>query len=157
MGFFKNIGKAIGKVGNVVGKVVKTVAPVAAIVPGVGTAVAAAAGITGELLSPTKQEAIVEAVQEQQVVKVDKIEKTIVNDNPSIDAASLQAAVTQMTSQALAAAPTAKIDDSKSSVNIAGGTKLIQWLKSNALLVVAGVAGLFLILKPNGGRRSYRR
>lgn len=161
MSFFKSIGKAIGgaakAVGSVAGKVLKTVAPVAAIIPGVGSVVAAGASILGNVLSPDKQEKIEQAVSQQEVVKVDKIESTIVKENPSIDAASLQAATQQMVNQALATTPTAKIDDSQSMTNISTTTKLIQWVKSNALLVLAGVGGLLYFMNQKGGKRRYRR
>jgi len=157
MGFFSKIGKGISNavkgVTKVVGNVVKTVAPVAAIIPGVGGIVSAVAGIVGEVLSPTKQAAIEEAVGEQGVVKVDKIENTILASNPNIDAGTLQAATSAMTQQALNANPTAKIDDSNSLTNVPFMTKAIQWVKSNFLIVGAGVVGLFLIFKNKGGRR----
>lgn len=157
MSFFKSIGKAIGSVGKVVGKVVKTVAPVAAIIPGVGTIAAAAGSIVGNVLDPPKQEAIVNAVQEQQVVKVDKIEQTIAANNPAIDSASLQVATKAMTQQVIAAVPTAKIDDSQSTTNISTGTKVLQWIKSNAILVLAGVGGLFFFMSNRGSGSSRRR
>jgi hypothetical protein len=162
MSFFKNIGKAIGKVGKVVGsttgKILKTVAPVAAIIPGVGTAVSAAAGTLGEVLSPTKQDAIIEAVSEQGVVKVDKIEDTIVNNNPNVDAATLQVATSQMTELAVAAVPNATVDDTRSATNISTGTKIIQWVKNNMLIVGGFVVGLFLIMNQGGNsRRKSRR
>lgn len=162
MSFFKSIGKAVGgavkAVGSVTGKVLKTVAPVAAIIPGVGTAVAAGAAVLGNVLSPDKQEKIEQAVSQQEVVKVDKIESTIVKENPSIDSASLQVATQQMVNQALATTPTAKIDDSQSITNISTTTKLIQWIKANAVLVLGGLGVALLLLTDNKKlRRKTRR
>lgn len=161
MSFFKSIGKAIGgvakTVGSVTGKVLKTVAPVAAIVPGIGTAISAGAAVLGNVLSPDKQEAIEQAVHEQEVVKVEKIEETIIKNNPSIDSTTLQAATQQMVNQAIATTPTAKVDDSQSLTNVSSFTKFTQWIKSNAILVLAGVGGLFYFMNQNGGRRRYRR
>ncbi|NDW09065.1 hypothetical protein [Dysgonomonas sp. 520] len=157
MSFFKKVGNALGKaaktVTKVTGKVLKTAAPVAAMIPGIGTAVAGAASVVGEVLSPTKQEAIIEAVQDQGVVKVDKIENTILQNNPNIDSATLQVATQQMTKAAVAAAPDAKVDDSKALTDIPTTTKIIQWVKSNILLVAGGAVALFLVLKGKGGRR----
>lgn len=158
MSFFKNVGKALGNVGKAVGNVVKTVAPIAAIVPGIGPIVAGAAGVVGELLSPTKQEAIVQAVERDQVVKVDKIEETIAKSNPTVDAASLQVAVNGMVQQAIAANPTASIDDSKSLTNVGTFTKIFQWIKANAVLVLGAVGGiLYFMSNKKGGSRRYRR
>lgn len=161
MSFFKSIGKAIGKVGKTVGKVtgnvLKTVAPVAAIVPGVGAAVAGAASILGNVLSPTKQEAIENAVHEQEVVKVEKIENTILKENPSIDSQTLQAATQQMVNQTLSTTPTAKVDDSQSLTNISTTTKILQWVKSNAILVLGGLGVGLFFLTNNNRRRGRRR
>jgi hypothetical protein len=157
MGLFSSIGKAISSVGKTVGKVVgnvaKTVAPVASLIPGVGSVVGAAAGIVGELLSPTKQESIVEAVAEQGVVKLDKIEETLLTSNPNIDAGTLQVATKQMADVAIAANPTATVDDSKSLTDVSFLTKAWQWIKSNFIIVAVGVAGVFLLLFNKGGRR----
>jgi hypothetical protein len=158
MSLFKSIGKALGSVGKVVGKVVKTVAPVASVIPGVGTLVSAGASVLGNVLDPPKQKAIVDAVEQQGVVKVEKIEQTILKDNPNVDAATLQAAAVHMTQQALSSNPTASVDDSKSVTTISSGTKIIQWVKSNAILVVGAVGGLFFFMSnKNGGSRRYRR
>jgi len=162
MSLFKNITKAIGgaakAVGSTVGKVLKTAAPVAALIPGVGVVASAAGNVLGNVLDPPKQEKIVEAVEQQGVVKVDEIENTILKDNPAIDPAALQSAATTMTQQALAANPTASVDDSKSLTSISTGTKIVQWVKSNAILVVAGIAGVFFLMSnKKGGNRRYRR
>lgn len=161
MSFFKSIGKAVGKVGKTVGKVtgkaLKTVAPVAAIVPGVGGIVAAGASVLGNVLSPEKQEKIEQAVNQQEVVKVDKIEETILKNNSSVDTATLQAATNQMVNQALATTPTASVDDSKSITNVSTSTKLTQWVKSNAILVLGGMAAIFLYMSNNKGFRRKRR
>ncbi|MFV0402924.1 MAG: hypothetical protein ACK5KV_03025 [Bacteroides graminisolvens] len=157
MSFFKSIGKIASNVGKVVGKVVKTVAPVAALIPGVGTLASAAGSIVGNVLDPPKQEAIVNAVQEQGVIKVDKIESTIAANNPAIDSASLQTATKAMTQVVVSAVPTAKIDDSQSTTNISTGTKVLQWIKSNAILVLAGLGGLFFFMSNKSGSRRRNR
>lgn len=162
MSFFKSIGKAIGgaakAVGKVTGNVLKTVAPVAAIVPGVGAAVAGAASVLGNVLSPPKQEAIENAVHEQEVVKVEKIEQTILKENPSIDSQTLQAATQQMVNQTLTTTPAAKVDDSQSLTNISTTTKILQWIKSNAILVLGGLGvGLYFFTNNKSRRRRYRR
>lgn len=161
MSFFKSIGKAIGgaakAVTKVTGNVLKTVAPVAAIVPGVGGLVAGAASVLGNVLSPTKQEAIENAVHEQEVIKVEKIEQTILKENPSIDSQTLQAATQQMVNQTLSTTPTAKVDDSQSLTNISTTTKILQWIKSNAILVLGGLGVALFFLTNNKSRRRYRR
>lgn len=162
MSFFKSIGKAIGgatkAVTKVTGNVLKTVAPVAAIIPGVGAAVSGAASVLGNVLSPTKQEAIENAVHEQEVVKVEKIEQTILKENPSIDSQTLQAATQQMVNQTLSTTPTAKVDDTQSLTNISTVTKILQWVKSNAILVLGGLGiGLFFLTNNKNSRRRYRR
>ena len=158
MSFFKKVGKAIGgavkTVTKTVGNVVKTVAPVAAVIPGIGGLISGAASIVGEVLSPTKQASIVEAVSDQGVVKVDRIEDTILSENPHIDANTLRTATTAMTELAVAANPTAKIDDSNASVTqIATFDKIIQWVKSNFLIVAGAGLAIFLLTKQKGGRR----
>lgn len=157
MGFFSKIGKSIGKVakgvGKTVGKVVKTVAPVASVIPGVGGLVSAAGSIVGEVLDPTKQAKIAEAVSDQGVVKLDKIEETIIDQNPSIDAGTLTAATAAMTNQALRSAPAAKIDDSNSLTKVDTMTKIIQWVKSNFIIFGGAALGLLFILKGDKGRR----
>ena len=156
MGFFSNVGKALGKVANVAGNVLKTAGSVASVIPGVGAIVGAGATMVGSILSPDKEEKIVQAVAEQKVVKTAKIEQTIVDDNPDIDAVTLQAATTNMTKKALAANPTAKVDDSGSLTNIPFTTKAIQWIKSNLVLVCGGaIAAYFLFFKKGGRRRGW--
>lgn len=162
MGLFKNIGKAIGKVagtvGNVAGKVLKTAAPIVSVIPGVGSVVAGAASIVGEVLSPTKQEAIVQAVARDGEVKVDKIETTIANDNPTLSATQLAVATKSMVDVATSVVPSATINDKSAVVTeISFMDKAIQWIKKNIILVGLGVVGIVFLTKKDGNKRSYRR
>ncbi len=148
MSFWKKIGRGLGKV-------VKTVGPLAALVPGVGSIVATAAPIVGQILDPEKQEAMVSRVAEQGVIRVDKVEQTIAKQQPQMSAVQVQQA-TQQTVQALAqAVPTAKIDDGKAVTKVGTFEKITQWVKSNIIIVIGGVVGLFFLLrdKRNGRRR----
>lgn len=159
MGLFSKIGKAVSgavkTVTKTVGKVAKTVAPIATLVPGVGTAAGAALGIAGNLLSPEKEAAIYEAVDDQGVVKVDKIENTLIANNPSIDTGTLTAATQQITANALANTPTAKVDDSKSVTTVDTMTKILQWCKSNFLIIGGVILGILFLTK--GGSKGRRR
>lgn len=162
MGFFSSIGKAVGgavkAVGKVTGGVLKTVAPIASVIPGIGGIVGAVGSIVGNVLSPEKQQKIVEAVDDQGVIKTDRIEETILNYNPNIDTTTLQVATQDMTKLALQNSPTATIDDSKSITSIDTMTKVVQWCKSNFLLLGGGALALFFLKgnSSNSGRRSKR-
>lgn len=161
MSFFKKIGKGIGKVvkttGKVTGKVLKTAAPVASLVPGVGALASAGASLVGNALSPDKQQSIEDAVEQQGVIKVDKIEQTIAKQNPTLDSDVVQATTKAMINQALSKNPNVEIDDSKSVTSVESSTKLFQWIKSNAVVCVIGIVALFVFLSDKKGARRYRR
>lgn len=146
MSFFKSVGKALGNVGKIGGKVLKTVAPIASIVPGLGTLIAVGANVVGNVLDPQKTDAIVEAVERDGVVKVEKIEQTIIQENPHIDTATLQVATKAVTQRAVEAVPTATIDDSKSLTNVSTVDKIVQWVKSNIVLALGGVVAVYLLM-----------
>lgn len=157
MGFFKDIGKAIGKgakaVSSVTGKVLKTAAPVATVIPGIGPSVAGAASTLGEVLSPTKQAEIIDAVERDGVVQVNKIEDTIRSVNPSLPTSTVSALATDMTGLAVDKVPTASINDTKSVTTINPFVKAFQWIKSNFLIVGACGLGAYLIFSNKKQRR----
>ncbi len=156
MSFFKEVGKIGKAIGNVTGKVLKTVAPIASLVPGVGTLVSGAASTLGEVLSPTKQAAIVNAVQRDGVVKVDEIEKTILTQNPALSEETLTAVATEMTTRAVSAVPTATINDTASVTDVDFITKAYQWVKGHIVLVGAAIIGIILFTGKTGKKRSRR-
>lgn len=157
MGLFskitKGIGKAVSSVTKVAGKVIKTAAPVAALIPGVGTLASVAGSVIGNVLDPVKEQAIYEAVDDQGTVLVHKIENTVLENNPNIDAGTLQVATQAITNNALANTPTAKVDDSQSLTNIDTMTKIVQWCKSNFLIIGGAVLGFLFLTKGGKGRR----
>lgn len=158
MGFFSKIAKgvtsAVKSVTKTVGKVVKTVAPVASLIPGVGALAGAAGAVVGNLLDPDKEQAIYEAIDGDGTVRVDKIENTLIANNPSIDAGTLQVATSAITQNALTNTPTAKIDDSKSLTTVDTMTKIVQWCKSNFLIIGGAVLGFLFLTKGGKGRRK---
>lgn len=163
MSLLKKIGKGIGKaaksVGKVAGGVLKTAAPIVSIVPGIGTLVGGAASVVGELISPTKQAQIEQAVQRDNVVEVHKIEQTIQAQNPSVNPFELKQATHEMTKQALQAVPTAKINDTQSMTEISTSVKIMQFVKSNIVVLGLGVIGVLAVFSMNKGKKksSFRK
>lgn len=161
MSFFKKIGKAIGNTvkvgGKVIGKVAKTAAPLAAMVPGAGALVSAGASIVGNVLDPDKQEKIIDAVENQQNIKVEKIEETILKQSPHISGDVLTAATEVMIDASLAKSPNATIDDSKSLTTVDTKSKIVQFIKKNALYIGGAIVAFFMFSNSKNSKKSKKR
>lgn len=163
---FQKIGKGLANAAKFVGqKVLKpalnTVSAVASVIPGVGTIVGAAAGIVADLIPGETQAAIVNAVDRDQVVKVEKIEETIAAANPGISTPDLVKGAKAMTEVAQTLVPTATVSDEKAITSISFSDKLKAFYGKYKKWIFGGVGAILLTVlffvfgrnRKNGRRR----
>lgn len=143
MSFFKKLGAGIKKIIKPIGKVVGGVAKVAgSILPG---PIGMAAKTVGNIISPDKVQKIANAVADQGVIKVEKIEETAIAAGATTDQATK---VAEILTPALVKQTGATIDDTKSKANITLMSKLKELLsKPIVLLGLAGIAAFFIFGK----------
>ena len=99
--------------------------------------------------------AIVNAVTRDNEVKVDKIEQTIVDTNPQLTSAQVQASTQAVTQVASTLVPTATVNDSESVTTISFMTKATAFVNKYKWYLIGGVVGVtaLILLTKKGGRR----
>lgn len=161
MSFFRKLGKGIGNTfkvgGRILGKAIKVATPIVGMVPGIGPLAGAATGVLGNVLDPQKSDSMISKVVEDGVVKVDKVESTISNQNPQMTALEVQKATSVAVKELTTIVPSAKVDDGKAVTKISMFEKLSQWVKSNLLLVGIGLVSVWFFFFKSGKNKPRKR